>query len=278
VQHHHAHIASCLADNDLDEKVIGVAFDGTGYGADGRIWGGEFIIADCERFTRIAHLEYLPLPGGELAIKKPYRTAIGYLQALGIETDMTLLFLKDIDPVEIDVIKSQLEKNINAPLTSSLGRLFDAVAALMGLRGVIEYEAQAAIDLEMLAMEADEETGDYPFATVEQDGVKIIKIRDLIAAIIKDTGGAVPGAKIAARFHNTIARMILVLCQSISKETSINKVALSGGVFQNRLLSGKAITLLESAGLTVFTHRQVPCNDGGISLGQAVIAQHNHAI
>jgi hydrogenase maturation protein HypF len=278
VQHHHAHIASCLADNGLDETVIGVSFDGTGYGSDGRIWGGEFLIADYRHFTRAAHLEYLPLPGGALSIKKPYRTAIGHLHALGIETNSKLPFMKDISPAEIDIIKNQIEKNINAPLTSSLGRLFDAVAALTGLRGVIEYEAQAAIDLEMLAMEAGKETGGYPFTTVERDGVTIIKIRDLIAAIIKDIGKAVPGAIIAARFHNTIARMILELCQSISKETGIKKVALSGGVFQNRLLSGKTTALLEPAGLKVFTHRQVPCNDGGISLGQAIIAQHNRTI
>jgi hydrogenase maturation protein HypF len=272
VQHHHAHIASCMADNGLKEPVIGVALDGTGYGSDGNIWGGEFMTADYTKFTRTAHLEYLPLPGGALAIKKPYRTAIGYLRALGIEPDMKLPFLRDIDGAEIDVIKNQVEKNINVPLTSSMGRLFDAVAALIGVRGVIEYEAQAAIDLEMLAMTAGNETGIYPFSTVEQDGVTVIKIRDLIATIIKDISGAVSGAVIAARFHNTVARIILVLCQLISGETGIKKVALSGGVFQNRLLLRKAIALLESANLEVYAHRQVPCNDGGISLGQVVIA------
>ena len=153
-----------------------------------------------------------------------------------------------------------------------MGRLFDAVSALTGVRGVIEYEAQAAIDLEMLAMTAGDENGIYPFSTVERDGITIIKIRNLIATIIKDISGAVPTAVIAARFHNTVARMILALCQLISGKTDIRKVALSGGVFQNRLLLRKAIPLLESADLEVYTHRQVPCNDGGISLGQVVIA------
>jgi hydrogenase maturation protein HypF len=272
VQHHHAHIASCMADNRLEEPVIGVSFDGTGYGSDGYIWGGEFMTADYKHFTRMAHLEYLPLPGGALAIKKPYRTAIGYLHALDIETDTKLPFLSDIDSTEIDIVKNQLEKSINTPLTSSLGRLFDAVAALIGVRGIIEYEAQAAIDLEMLAMAAGDETGLYPFSTVEQDGTTIIKIHDLLAAIIKDISVAVPGAIIAARFHNTVARMILDLCQLISGETDIMKVALSGGVFQNRLLLKKAIARLESTNFEVYTHRQVPCNDGGISLGQVVIA------
>jgi hydrogenase maturation protein HypF len=276
VQHHHAHIASCLADNGLDETVIGVSCDGTGYGSDGRIWGGEFLIADCQRFIRAAHLEYLPLPGGALSIKKPYRAAIGYLHALDIKTDMTLPFMKDTDPAEIDIIRNQIDKKVNTPLTSSLGRLFDVVSALIGLRGVIDYESQAAIDLEMLASQAGRETGDYPFTVAEPDGIKTIKIHDLITAIVKDIRRAAPRAVIAMRFHNTVVGMMLELCQSISKETGISKAALSGGVFQNRLLSGKVIPRLESAGMTVLTHRQVPCNDGGISLGQAVIAQYNN--
>jgi hydrogenase maturation protein HypF len=272
VQHHHAHIVSCMADNGIEGPVIGVAFDGTGYGTDGHIWGGEFLVADYKTFTRMAHLEYLPLPGGALAIKKPYRTAIGYLLALGIDLDEKLPPRKQTDEVELEVIKRQLEKNINAPLTSSCGRLFDAVSALIGVRGVIQYEAQAAIDLETVASDAADEIESYPFSVVEQGGISIIKIHDLLAAIINDFHGKTPQAVIAARFHNTVARMIMELCQSISAKTGINGVALSGGVFQNRRLLRKARALLESAGLKVYTHRQVPCNDGGISLGQVVIA------
>jgi hydrogenase maturation protein HypF len=272
VQHHHAHIASCLADNGIEGPVIGVSFDGTGYGPDGHIWGGEFLIADYRKFERMAYLEYLPLPGGALAIKRPYRTAIGYLLALGIKLDQDLPPFKEIDDIEMGIIKDQVEKKINTPLTSSAGRLFDAAAALTGVRGIIEYEAQAAIDLETCASRAPGETGSYPFSVTTQDGVSIIKLHDLLAAIINDMRHDIGQAVIAARFHNTVARMILKLCQTISQETGLTGVALSGGVFQNRRLFKKATALLESAGLTVYTHHRVPCNDGGISLGQVAIA------
>ncbi len=273
VQHHHAHIASCMADNGLEGPVIGVSFDGTGYGTDGHIWGSEFMVADYSQFTRMAHIENLPLPGGALAIKKPYRTAIGYLLSLGINLDWQLPFLKNIDPAEIDIIKSQIENDINAPLTSSMGRLFDAVSALIGVRGVIEYEAQAAIDLETLANKAVNESARYPFSVSKREDTSIIKVHDLLAAIVNDLHNHTPRARIAARFHNTIAQMISEMCQKISPKTGITGVALSGGVFQNRLLLRNTVSLLESAGLEVYTHRQVPCNDGGISLGQVLIAQ-----
>jgi hydrogenase maturation protein HypF len=248
--------------------------DGTGYGTDGHIWGGEFLTADYKQFTRMAHLEYLPLPSGALAIKKPNRTAMGYLMALGLE-DRELPPFKHIEETEREIIKRQIENNINAPLTSSMGRLFDAVAALIGVRGVIQYEAQAAIDLETCAIEAADEDTSYPFSVSEKNGLSVIKVHDLLAAVISDWQAKTPRAVIALRFHNTIARMILELCQDISMKTGITGVALSGGVFQNRLLTRKAKALVESAGLRVYTHRQVPCNDGGISLGQAAIANFN---
>jgi hydrogenase maturation protein HypF len=273
VQHHHAHIASCLADNGATGPTIGVSCDGTGYGPDDHIWGGEFMTADFKGFSRKAHLEYLPLPGGTLAIKKTYRTAIGYLYALGIETDK-LPFLNSVEASEIEIIESQVEKGINTPLTSSMGRLFDAVSALTGVRGVIEYEAQAAIDLETRATEAAGETGSYPFKVDQENGLEIIRVGDMFTTIIKDIEQGINKSAIAARFHNTVTEMILRLCQSISAETGLEKVALSGGVFQNRLLLRKVIAALEMAGFEVFTHRQVPCNDGGIALGQVVIAHH----
>jgi hydrogenase maturation protein HypF len=272
VQHHHAHIASCLADNGIEGPVIGVALDGTGYGTDGHIWGGEFMVADDKTFSRRAHLEYLPLPGGATAIKKPYRTAIGYLIALGMKTDRKLPLFKHTNEEELEIIESQIEKKINTPLTSSMGRLFDAVAALIAVRSIIQYEAQAAIDLETYASEARGEDKGYPFSLIEEAGVDVIKIRELVSAIIKDWQAGRPQDVIAARFHNTVARMILETSLAISGKTSIKEVALSGGVFQNRLLLRKTRVLLESAGFKVYTHRQVPCNDGGISLGQAVIA------
>ncbi|MFC2066064.1 carbamoyltransferase HypF, partial [Chloroflexota bacterium] len=274
VQHHHAHIVSCMADNGIDTPVIGVALDGTGYGTDGNIWGGEFMIADYRGFTRLGQLEYLPLPGGALAIKKPFRTAVGYLLSLLGESalDQNLPFLKQVDKVEIDIIRKQIEQKVNSPLTSSCGRLFDAVSALIGVRGEIDYEAQAAIELEMLACDAPDETGSYPFSMTEQSGLSIVKLKDLLSAVIYDLQHGASQATIAARFHNSITLIIVELCQAISERTGINQVALSGGVFQNRLLLRKTVSLLEDKELNVLTHRQVPTNDGGISLGQAVIA------
>ncbi len=277
VQHHHAHIVSGMVDNGIKTPVIGVAFDGTGFGTDGNIWGGEFLVVDYQRFTRMGHLEYLPLPGGAAAIKKPYRTTIGYLLSLLGETALKpdLPFLKQVDSVEINIIQKLIEKKINSPLTSSCGRLFDAVSALLSIRGTIDYEAQAAIEMEMLAHDGVNETDSYPFSIIEQDDLSVVKLQDLFSAIIYDLQSNTTRATIAAKFHNTIAQMIKRLCQVISNKTSITQVVLSGGVFQNRLLLRKAVSLLEDGGFTVFTHQQVPCNDGGISLGQAVIANFN---
>jgi len=274
VQHHHAHIVSCMADNGIDTPVIGVALDGTGYGTDGNIWGGELMIADYRGFTRLGQLEYLPLPGGALAIKKPFRIAIGYLLSLLGESALSqkLPFLKRIDKVEVDIIRKQIEQEVNSPLTSSCGRLFDAVSALIGVRGEIDYEAQAAIELEMLACDAPDETGSYPFLIIEQSGLSVVKLKSLLSAVIYDLQCGTSQATIAARFHNSIVLMIVELCQAISKKTGIDQVTLSGGGFQNRLLLRKTVSLLENREFKVFTHRQVPTNDGGISLGQAVIA------
>ena len=271
VQHHHAHIVSGMVDNGLETPVIGVALDGTGYGADGNIWGGEFLVADYRGFTRMGHLEYLPLPGGALAIKKPYRIAIGYLLSLLGKTALKPS-LPSLKQAEINIIHQQIEKRINSPLTSSCGRLFDAVSALIGVRGEVEYEAQAAIELEMLAYNEADETTCYPFSITEQNGLSLIKLQELFSAIICDLQGGTTQARISAKFHSTVARMIGELCQVISDKTGITQVVLSGGVFQNRLLLRKAVSLLEADGFKVFTHQQVPCNDAGISLGQAVIA------
>jgi hydrogenase maturation protein HypF len=272
VQHHHAHIVSCLVDNRIEGPVIGVAFDGTGYGSDGKIWGGEFLLADWRGFKRLGHLEYVPLPGGEAAIRKPYRMALGYLYSLlGEDFALEGLPLK-IKPAELEVIKRQVKQGINSPLTSSAGRLFDAVSALAGVRGEIDYEAQAAIELEMRAYEEVGESGSYPFTIIEENGVSIIKLHDLFVAIISDLWGNTPQARIAAKFHNTVARMIVELCRIIYSKTGIKQVALSGGVFQNRLLLRLTTSALQKEGFDVLTHHLVPTNDGGISLGQAVVA------
>ncbi len=300
VQHHHAHIASCLADNGLKSPVIGVAFDGTGMGADGNIWGGEFLVADYRNFSRAGHLEYLPLPGGAAAIKRPYRTAIGYILTLLGENALNAVIASEakqsqlasigqVTEVEIEVIKRQIERKINSPLSSSMGRLFDAISALLGIRGEINYEGQAAVELEMAALssviarpvpsearELDEAISgnneSYPYRIVEDEGIRIVHLRDLLSAVIEDLHQGISKGRISVKFHNTVAQMINEMCHLISAETGITQVALSGGVFQNRLLLRKTVSLLESSGFQVFTHRQVPCNDGGISLGQAVIA------
>ncbi len=298
VQHHHAHIASCMADNGLETPVIGVAFDGTGMGADGNIWGGEFLVADYRSFRRVAHLEYLPLPGGAAAIRRPYRTAIGYILTLLGEDALNavvaalnevkgkqsrLASIGQVDEVEIEVIKRQIERKINSPLCSSVGRLFDAISALLGIRGEIDYEGQAAVELEMAAYSGviaasisreaiSSAQGSYPYGIVTDKGIRVVRLSDLLSTVVEDLRRGVSERTIAVKFHNTVARMTNEMCRLIADQTGIHQVALSGGVFQNRLLLRKAVSLLESSGLQAFTHRQVPCNDGGVSLGQAVIA------
>jgi len=276
VQHHHAHIVSCMADNKVEAPVIGIALDGTGYGSDGHIWGGEFLVVDYKGFKRMGHLEYLPLPGGDAATKRPYRIAIGYLLKLLGEASITseLVFLKQIDAIEIEFIKRQLQAELNSPLTSSMGRLFDAVSALIDVRGEIDYEGQAAVELEMIAYDDSGKVANdgYPYSMIEHNGMSIIQLKELLSAIVEDLHQGIPKATISAKFHNTVAQMVCEMCQLMAKSTGINQVALSGGVFQNRLLLREVMSLLESAGFSVLTHKQVPCNDGGIALGQAVIA------
>ena len=281
VQHHHAHIVSCLVDNAVDGPVIGVAFDGTGYGTDGTIWGGEFLIADRGTFQRAGHLEYVPLLGGEAAIKKPYRMALSYLYtSLGKDFPVEGLPISKHHSAELELLKQQLGRRINCPLTSSAGRLFDAVSALAGVREEIDYEAQAAIEMEMLAPEEGNEFEGktYPFSICKDQGIKVIKLGELLSAIVNDVNNQTPTSIISLKFHNTVAEIILKTCQLIAKETGITQVALSGGVFQNRLLLRLATAALQREGFSVLTHHLVPCNDGGVSLGQAVIANFELAL
>jgi len=254
-------------------------------GADGNIWGGEFLVADYRDYKRVGHLEYLPLPGGAAAIRRPYRTAIGYiLSLLGEDTldafikreakQSRLTSMGRVTAIENDVIRQQVKKRINSPLTSSMGRLFDSVSALLGIRGEIDYEGQAAVELEMAAYEEDYVgiRKSYPYRIVEEDGMGVVHLKDTFTAIIDDLDQDISNARISVNFHNTIAQVTDEMCRLIANKAGITQVALSGGVFQNRLLLKKTINLLESSGFQVFTHRQVPCNDGGISLGQAVVA------
>lgn len=274
VQHHHAHIVSCLADAGVDGPAIGLAFDGTGYGSDGKIWGGEFLIADDKSFKRVGQLEYLPLPGGSAAIKKPYRTAVAYILALLGENalDRRLGFLNSVGNVELELIRKQVESSLNSPLTSSMGRLFDAVSAMAGIRLAIDYEAQAAIEMEMKAYEADDEKGCYPFGITGDADYQIVLLHDLVSTVLNDLLRGCGAPAVSMRFHNTIAAMSRDICLRIEENTGLDTIALSGGCFQNRLLLRKVTAALKSAGFNVLAHSQVPCNDGGISLGQAVIA------
>ena len=253
VQHHHAHIASCLADNREAGPVIGVAFDGTGYGPDGAIWGGEFLLASLAGYERIGHLAYVPMPGGAAAIRQPWRMAAAYL---GDE-------IPGWRP-EWDAVVTMARKGISAPLTSSAGRLFDAAAALLGVRDEINYEGQAAVELEQLADPTV--TDAYP---VRVDDL-IVQGVDLLRAVVDDRGA--PPPVIAARFHNGVAAAILAGCVQARDRSGLGTVALSGGVFQNVLLHTRAVTLLADNGFRVLAHRRVPTNDGGISLGQAAVA------
>ncbi|AGG06889.1 MULTISPECIES: carbamoyltransferase HypF [Dehalococcoides] len=270
VQHHHAHIASCLAEHGCDDEVIGVALDGTGYGLDGNIWGGEFFCGGIKQgFSRKAHLEYLPLPGGEAAIKKPYRTAVSYVYTLLGEEG--LCFFKDIDPEELDIIKSQLNKKLNSPLTSSTGRLFDAVAALCGICRVANYDSQPAIELEAEAKDT-EFAQFYPFELDLDKGIYLIRLKGILEGVLSNIKSGKTAAYISVKFHNTVSQIVLDTCRKLSSESGLTKVALSGGVFQNRRLFRQVIQQLETEGFKVLTHKEIPSNDGCISLGQAVIA------
>jgi hydrogenase maturation protein HypF len=258
-----------MVENGLDgtRPVIGVCFDGTGYGTDGTIWGGEFLIADYHTFTRVAHFKAMPLPGGDVSTRKPARIAYAYLLAAGLDADdESLPHHQALSAVERGVIRRQIERGINTPLTSSVGRVFDAVSALLGVCPSTTYEGQAAIEFEALAdARAD---GLYPLAA---DAHGVIDPAPLLAACLDDLRAGVPVSVIAGRAHNSIAALITQVCRRIAADTGVHEVALTGGVFQNVTLLSKTVPLLEAAGLRVYTHRQVPPNDGGLALGQAVI-------
>jgi hydrogenase maturation protein HypF len=269
VQHHHAHIASCLADNGHDGPVIGVAFDGTGYGTDGTLWGGEFLVADLAGFERAGHLAPVPVPGGAAAIRQPWRMAAAYLRAAFPGGPPAGLGVIKRNERNWAAVTTMAERGINAPLSSSAGRLFDAVAALLSVRDTINYEGQAAVELEQLADPGEtltygcEITGQGPF---------LIEATGLVRAVTGELAEGTPAPLIAARFHNGIAALIEQGCVLARERHGLDTVALSGGVFQNLLVTERAAARLEERGFRVLLHSRVPCNDGGISLGQAVVA------
>jgi len=270
VQHHHAHIAGCMAENHLTGKVIGVAFDGTGFGTDGKIWGGEFLVADFAGFQRVAHLRYVALPGGDAAVRQPWRVALSYLRdTFGAEHLPSLEFLQHTPAKERELVSTMLARSINTVETSSCGRLFDAVSSLIGVRQNVNFEGQAAIELEALCDHG--ETGTYPFAIAEGEPEQI-DLRPMIEAVTLDLAAHTAGSTIAARFHNTVAALVVETCRRIRSRHALSRVCLSGGAFQNMYLLRRSAQQLEDADFEVFTHSVVPPNDGGISLGQAVIA------
>ena len=266
-QHHHAQVASCMAEHGLlgERPIIGVAFDGTGYGTDGAIWGGEFLVMDYLSFRRAVHLKYVPLPGGDAAIRRPYRIALAYLWAAGEPWDQALPPVRAASEQERRILTQQLERRVNTVDTSSSGRLFDAVSSLVGVRQTINYEAQAAIELETMVDPTI--GGAYEFDLGDE-----IDSAPVIRAVVADVKTGVPPAVIAARFHQGMAQMIGDVCVRLREETGLDEVALSGGVFQNVTLLERVLPILRANGFTIYTHHLVPPNDGGLALGQAVIA------
>lgn len=272
VQHHHAHMVSCMIENGFTGKAIGVTFDGTGYGLDGKIWGGEFLLGDLKDFERLGHLSYVPLAGGEETVRKPFRMALCYLLSIGKEIPSYLHrnFLEILKDEEIKAIESMIKTGLNTVLTSSCGRLFDAVSAVLGIREINSYEAQSAMELEMIADENEDVY--YPFQV--RDNLRFDQI-SIFNSVLEDIKKGVEREKISARFHNTIAYIILKGCEIMREKKGVNTVALSGGVFQNLYLFKKVVNLLKNKGFSVLYHKKVPTNDGGISLGQAIIAFFN---
>jgi hydrogenase maturation protein HypF len=279
VQHHHAHIASCMSENGFDGDVIGIAFDGTGYGGDGTVWGGEVLVASLDRFVRAAHLDPVPMPGGDLAVKEPWRMGVSYLfRTFGEEmTSLDIPLFRQgpgSDGKAVATLLKMMERKLNSPLTSSMGRLFDAVAAILGLVPVNTFDGQAAMALEMRALSANGETGCYPLEIPDRyDFPQAVDMRPLIRALVSDLLSGSSTNVIAARFHRTLIRLFSGICSRIAEKTGIQTVALSGGVFQNGFLLAGLLSALEERNFSVLTHRLVPCNDGGLSLGQAAVAR-----
>ncbi len=271
IQHHHAHIASCLAEQGVTGPVIGVAWDGTGYGPDGTVWGGEFLIADLHTYERLGRFSLFPLPGNETAIREPWRIALALTdQAVDDPAIIDSLF-SEIPPNTRQLILAQTQRALNTPQTSSAGRLFDAVAALIGLRRKVTYEGQAAMELETLARTVSR-ASPWPISIHQNQNLSEIPVEAIIRAVIMDVQAGVSPNIIAARFHQTLIALGTEMVARLSEQTGIHEVALSGGCFYNRLLLDGLHHDLEARGFSVYTHHQVPAGDGGLALGQAVIA------
>ena len=276
VQHHHAHIASVMIENRVTGPVIGLALDGTGYGTDGKIWGGEFLVADLAGFERVGHIRYTPLPGGDAAIRHPYRVALSHLYAAGVKDlrDTAARMFGNVPTEELDLVVQQIEKGVNSIDTSSAGRLFDAASAILGVCHEISYEAQAAIELESLVGDTGRAKGDgaYPYDIAEEDETLIVDPSRTVRALAESVKRGDPRDRAASQFHETVVAFCREVCGRVAAARGIGTVALSGGVFQNRYLLGRLSEVLASDGLRVLVNREVPTNYGGVSLGQAIIS------
>jgi hydrogenase maturation protein HypF len=259
-----------MAEHGISGPVIGLAMDGTGYGADGTVWGGEILLADYHCFERVGHFQHVALPGGDAAIREPWRMALAYLHhAFGKGLfDLPIEFIKRLDPMKAGIVLSMIEKNLNAPQTSSCGRLFDGVASLVGLRDRSSYRGQAAVELEMEMGEGE----DYYSVVIPREGELIIPHAPIIRGIVTDLMEGMNRRTISRRFHNTLVRVFADACIELRNRRKLNRVVLSGGVFQNAFLLGQLEKILGELGFEVYTPSLVPANDGGISLGQTVVA------
>jgi hydrogenase maturation protein HypF len=276
VQHHHAHIAACLAEHGVNGPVVGVVLDGTGYGTDGRIWGGEVLLADLTSFKRAAHLEYTPLPGGDGAARFPWRMALVYLDRVYGDDlfNLDIPYVRALDKEQAAILLQMARRGVNSPLTSSCGRLFDAVSALLGLRGKIAYEGQAAIELEMCQNHGEE--GRYPWHIEKEGDLRVMHTTGIVTGVVDDIKKGIGKGAISGRFHNTVINMLLASCMMIRDETNIDQAVLSGGSFQNETLLTGLTRSLRAEGFSVLSHAQVPTNDGALALGQAVCAGLRH--
>ncbi|MEU6172555.1 carbamoyltransferase HypF [Streptantibioticus parmotrematis] len=281
VQHHHAHVAAVMAEHGLDlgDRVIGVAMDGTGYGTDGAVWGGEFLLAGYDGFDRFAHLAYVPLPGGDVSVRRPYRMALAHLYAAGLPWDRGLPCVAACPEDERAVLARQLERGLHCAPTSSMGRLFDAVSSLAGVCQVAGFEAQAAVALEAAARRCGERVDGYRFGLPEPGaGPVAVDPGPVLAEAAADVAGGVAPEVVAARFHAGVVGMVRSVCAAARERHGLETVALSGGVFCNALLTEGCARGLRDDGFTVLRHRLVPPNDGGLALGQLVVAAHGAAV
>ena len=268
VQHHHAHLAACLAEHGSAAPAVGAIFDGTGYGTDETVWGGELLVGGLADFTRAGHLPYVPMPGGEAAVREPWRMACAWL--LAAEAEAPAALRHRVEGRRWDAVASLARAGVASPLTSSMGRLFDAVAALCGLRVEVTYEGQAAIDLESVSDRS--ERGAYPMPVVKSEDGVLLDARETVAAVAADAGGDADPALVGARFHNGVARATAEACALLAAERGLDTVVLSGGVFQNRLLLERTLPALSAAGLRALVPERLPPGDGGIAFGQAAVA------